>query len=138
MCNASYAGPEAASVERCGRRALFGGCGGPPPENIWNLDGKSCTLGDSLYKIIHRDFFSPVLDVPHGPTFWEVGTALAVPAVPVVPALLWGLRRQNFTSRDEPVHIICTLGMIDTGLYATQPWAQLSCGHFALFASVTF
>ena len=51
---------------------------------------------------------------------------------------LWGLRRQNFTSRDEPVHIICTLCMIDTGLYETQLWVQLSCDHFALFASVTF
>ena len=61
--------------------------GGPPPENFWNLDGKSCTLGDSLYKIIHRNFFSPVLDVLRGPTFWEVGTAMAVPAAPVAPAL---------------------------------------------------
>ena len=51
---------------------------------------------------------------------------------------LWGLRWQNFTSRDEPVHIICTLCMIDTGLYAAQIWVQLSCGHFALFASITF
>ena len=61
--------------------------GDPPPEIFWNLDGKSCTLGDSLYKIINRNFFSSALDVPRGPTFWEVGTAMAVPAVQVAPAL---------------------------------------------------
>ena len=47
---------------------------------------------------------------------------------------LWGLRRQSFTSRDEPGRIIFTLCMIDTTLL----WVQLSCGHFALFAAVTF
>ena len=48
--------------------AIFKGDLGSSPRNFWNLDGKSCTLGKSLYKIIHRNFFSPVLDVPRGPT----------------------------------------------------------------------
>ena len=64
--------PQSGAAERPSVRG--GGSGGPPPKNIWNLDGKSCTLGDSLYKIIHRNFFSQVLDVPRprGLTFWEV------------------------------------------------------------------
>ena len=43
-----------------------------------------------------------------------------------------GLRQDNF------VNMICTLFLIDTGLYATLPWVQLSGGHFALFASVAY
>ena len=51
---------------------------------------------------------------------------------------VWGLRGQEFTSCAEPVPIICTLCTIVAGLYATLLWVQLSCGHFALFARVTF
>ena len=76
--------PRSCAAEGPSLRAVWGS----PPESFSNLDGKSCTLGDSMYKIIHRNFFSTVFDVPRGPTFWEVGTAMAVPAVPVAPALL--------------------------------------------------
>ena len=73
----------------CFRGAPEGPClrgsGGPP--HFFLEFRRQILHSGRLYEIIHRNFFSPVLDVPRGPTFWEVGTAMAVPAVPVAPAL---------------------------------------------------